>query len=233
MPKTSPRISVIIPVLNEEAQIGDLLADLSARGDLHEVIVIDGGSEDRTRDIVRAHGGVTLAMARRGRGKQMNEGAWLASGELLLFLHADTRLPAEAVSCIRDAVLDPAVIAGAFLVETRPDKASLWLRPFLRLADLRSRFTSLPYGDQALFVREESFWDAGGFPEIDLMEDLELSRRLRRLGKIRRLPSAVAVSGRRFVARPLYYAVAMNLLPLLYRLGVPPLLLARLYGDPR
>ena len=163
----------------------------------------------------------------------MNEGASIATGSVLLFLHADTRLPPEVASCIRRAFCDPAVVAGAFRVETRADHAPLWLRPFLRLADLRSRITSLPYGDQAVFARSESFWEVGGFPEIALMEDLELSRRLRRIGTILRVPSTVVVSGRRFVARPLYYAVAMNLLPLLDRLGVSPPLLARLYGDPR
>jgi hypothetical protein len=103
----------------------------------------------------------------------------------------------------------------------------------LRLADLRSRYTSLPYGDQALFVRAEIFHAIGGFPEMPLMEDLELSRRLRRRGRIRTVRDCVRVSGRRFEARPLYYAFLMNVLPLLYRLGVPAAWLARTYGNPR
>lgn len=234
-PQTSQQISVIVPVLDEEGQIGDLLADLSGRPALHEVIVVDGGSEDRTRDIVRNHCGIRIRLvsAPRGRGAQMNTGARLATGNVYLFLHADARLPADAVDLVGRALDDDEAVAGAFLVETRPDDAPTWLRPFLRLADLRSRVTSLPYGDQGLFVRAETFWDVGGFPQIEIMEDVELSRRLQRVGKILRVPARVAVSGRRFVARPLYYALAMTLLPLFHRLGVSPPVLARFYGNPR
>ena len=231
--KTTPRVSVIVPVWNEEKRIGDLLADLSQRRDLDEVIVVDGGSEDRTRDFVEAWQGVTLAEAPRGRGVQMNAGARLATGDVFLFLHADARLPAEAVDCIRSSLAEPDVVAGAFRIETTSAEAPLWLRPLLRLADLRSRLTRLPYGDQGVFVRSESFWEVGGFPDIAIMEDLEFGRRLRAIGTIRRVPATINVSGRRFVARPFYYAMAMSLLPLFYRLGVSPLVLARFYDHPR
>ncbi len=108
-----------------------------------------------------------------------------------------------------------------------------WVGPLLHLADLRSRYTGLPYGDQAVFVRAGVFDRLGGFPEQPLMEDLELSRRLRRAGKIRMVPASVRVSGRRFQSRPIYYFLLANVLPVLYRAGVPPARLARLYGDPR
>jgi hypothetical protein len=101
------------------------------------------------------------------------------------------------------------------------------------LADLRSRYANLPYGDQALFVRADVFWRLGGFPEQPLMEDLELSRRLSRTGLIRIVPATVRVSGRRFLARPIYYTLLVNVFPLLYRLGMPPRVLASLYGNPR
>jgi hypothetical protein len=101
------------------------------------------------------------------------------------------------------------------------------------LADLRSRYSVLPYGDQAIFVRAKAFRRVGGFPDQPLMEDLELSRCLRRLGRIRIVPARVRVSGRRFLARPIYYTLAVNLFPALYAMGVGPATLKRLYGDPR
>src|SRR5262249_32284083 len=128
---------------------------------------------------------------------------------------------------------DPAVVAGAFRTHTIAEDARSWVTPFLRLADVRGRFTRHPYGDQALFVRRDAFERAGGFPEQPLMEDVELARRLRRLGRIVVVPATVRVSGRRFVTHPLRTIAAMRLFPVLYRLGCPPDLLARLYGAPR
>ncbi len=163
----------------------------------------------------------------------MNAGARLASGDVFLFLHADTSLPADAARWIRDTLADPAVVAGAFRTWTIADGPSTWLSPLLHLADLRSRCSRLPYGDQAVFVRADAFWRLGGFPELPLMEDLELSRRLRRLGRVRTVPAVVRVSGRRFLSRPFYYTLLVNIFPTLYRLGVAPRLLAKLYGNPR
>jgi hypothetical protein len=121
------------------------------------------------------------------------------------------------------------VVAGAFRTWTVADAPAPWFAPALHAADLRSRYTRLPYGDQAMFVRTDAFWRAGGFPDQPLMEDLELSRRLRALGAIRTAPATVRVSGRRFVARPIAYTLAVNVFPLLYRLGVPATRLAQLY----
>jgi hypothetical protein len=108
-----------------------------------------------------------------------------------------------------------------------------WSAPWLRLADLRSRYTTLPYGDQAIFLRRETFFEAGGFPDLPLMEDLELSLRLRRLGRIRIVPASVQVSGRRFLKHPLRDTLLVNAFPLLYRLGVSAEKLASLYRDVR
>lgn len=165
----------------------------------------------------------------------MNAGAAAASGEVLLFLHVDVSLPADALRWIRRALLGPGVVAGAFRTWTVADVRGgmpLWA-PFLHLADMRSRYSRLPYGDQALFVRAAAFRAAGGFPEIELMEDLELSRRLWRVGTVVTLPACVQVSGRRFLARPLFYLAVMNLFPLLYRCGVAPATLNRIYGHVR
>jgi GT2 family glycosyltransferase len=153
---------------------------------------------------------------------------------VLLFLHTDVELPPDAARWIAEALRDPDVVAGAFRTWTVPDGARRrWLAPLLHLADLRSRHARLPYGDQAMFVRARAFRAVGGFPEQALMEDLELGRRLSRAGRIGTVPCSVRVSGRRFQARPVRSLVLMNVFPLLYRLGVPPRVLARLYGDPR
>lgn len=226
------RISVIIPVLDEERRIGALLAGLRGRG-FAEVIVVDGGSRDRTLEIARAACWLRprVATAPRGRASQMNAGARLATGDVLLFLHADASLPAGAAAYVEGALADPRVIAGAFRTwHVRDDGRRA---PWLHLADLRSRYSGLPYGDQAIFVRSEAFWKAGGFPEQPLMEDLELSRRLRRLGRIAIVKSSVRVSGRRFLAHPIRDTLFVNAFPLLYRLGVPAASLARFYRDVR
>lgn len=227
------RISVIIPALDEVSCLGDHLAGLGAIGGLHERIVVDGGSRDGTMEVARSFPGVHVIAAPRGRASQMNAGARRASGEVFLFLHADTSLPADATRWIRETLADPAVVAGAFRTWTVTEQRRTWLSPLLHLADIRSRYSRLPYGDQAMFVRADAFWRLGGFPELPLMEDLELSRRLRRLGRVRTVPASVRVSGRRFLSRPLYYTLLVNIFPWLYRLGVAPRIMAMLYGDPR
>lgn len=227
------RLSVVIPTLDESARIGARLAELAATPGVDEVVVVDGGSADATVRLASGHPGVRVLAAPRGRASQQNAGATAARGDVLLFLHADVALPRDAARQVASALRDPAVVAGAFRTWTVPDAGPSRLAPLLHLADLRSRYSGLPYGDQALFVRREAFRAAGGFPDQPLMEDLELSRRLRRLGRIRVLDARVRVSGRRFLARPVFYFLAMNLFPLLHALGVAPATLRRLYGDPR
>jgi rSAM/selenodomain-associated transferase 2 len=227
------RVDVIIPVVNEEARIGEQLAALHAVPGLNQIIIVDGGSTDTTVEIVRARGGVKLLAAPRGRARQMNAGAEQATGDVLLFLHVDVRLPEDTLRWIATALAEPSVVGGAFRTWTVEEGGRIWLGPLLHLADLRSRYSTLPYGDQALFVRAEVFRQIGGFPDQPLLEDLELGRRLWQVGRIRTVPASVQVSGRRFHARPAYYTFLVNLLPVLYRMGLPPGWLARLYGDPR
>ena len=232
--KALPRISVVVPVLDEEARIGRQLAHLASLEGLYEVIVEDGRSRDRTIEQVKAARRARLLAAPRGRASQMNAGAAAATGDVLLFLHADVELPRDAARRVAETLRDARVVAGAFRTWTVPDgERRSWLGPLLHLADLRSRYSRLPYGDQAIFVRASAFRAVGGFPQQPLMEDVELSRRLRSLGRIRTVPSSVRVSGRRFQARPFTYLILMNVFPLLYRLGVPARALARLYGNPR
>ena len=226
------RLSIIMPVLNEEARIPTQLAGLAGLSGVDEIIVVDGGSVDHTPDLAAA-AGCRLVTAPRGRGTQMNAGAAAASGDILLFLHADVMLPVDAPLLIRRALADPTVVAGAFRTRTIAEGRRTWATRWLGLADLRSRYTRFPYGDQALFVRRDAFQRVGGFPAQPLFEDLEISRRLWSVGRVQTLRAEVCVSGRRFLARPLSFAILMNVLPILYRLGVSPETLQRAYGDVR
>ncbi len=227
------RVSVIVPALNEAARIQAQATRLVHLVGVDEVIVADGGSTDGTAALARAIPGVTVVDAPRGRGPQMNAGARVATGDVLWFVHADVGVPDDAPEAIQPALRESGVIAGAFRIRTDADGATGWPSRLLWLADLRARYSGLPYGDQALFVRRHVFEALGGFAAMPLFEDLEFSRRLRRTGIVRVLPVAVGVSGRRFMARPVASATLMNVLPVLYRLGVSPETLARVYGHVR
>jgi hypothetical protein len=163
----------------------------------------------------------------------MNAGARGTHADVLLFLHADVELPLDARDWIERTLAVPGVVAGAFRIRTVADVGRNWLGPVLRLADVRSRVTRTPYGDQALFVRREAFERAGGFPDEPLMEDVALAQHLRRLGRLVVVPAEVRVSGRRFLRHPILGTLAMWTFPALHRAGVPPRVLARLYGNPR
>jgi len=227
------RLSVVVPALNEAARIQAQLLRLQRLSGVAEIIVADGGSTDGTPDMARAIPGVKVVEAPRGRGPQMNAGARAATGDVLWFIHADVHVPDDGPAGIREALRERGVIAGAFRTRTEADGAVGWPARLLWLADVRSRYSGLPYGDQALFVRRHVFDALRGFAPVPLFEDLEFSRRLRRTGVVRVLPSAVRVSGRRFMARPIASATMMNVLPTLYRLGVSPETLARIYGHVR
>lgn len=229
----SGEIAAIVPVLDEELRIGPCLAALRAVSGIAEIVVVDGGSGDRTVAIARSVPGVRVMETTRGRGSQMNAGAAEATADVLLFVHADVQLPEDAARWIARTLMDVGVVAGAFRTRTVADQASSWVARFLPLADIRSRVSALPYGDQALFVRRAAFERVEGFPDQPLMEDLELAYRLRRLGRIAQVPATVNVSGRRFLAHPMASILAMRLFPTLYRLGVSPQALAWIYGRPR
>ncbi len=226
------RISAIVPVLDEARRIREQVLHLLSLG-LHEVIVVDGGSTDGTLALVDTIVGVTAISTAPGRARQMNAGAKVATGDVLIFVHSDVRLPEDAVEWIQRVLADDATVAGAFRTWTVADTGRWWPGPLLHLADVRSRYTRHPYGDQALFVRAEVFRKISGFPEQPLMEDLELSRRLSSVGRIGRAGACVRVSGRRFERRPFIYTFFVNVFPLLYDLGVSPRTLAAIYRDVR
>lgn len=229
------RVSVIIPALNEEASIpGTILSARAAGAD--EVIVVDGGSADGTREA--AHGAAdAVLVSPPGRARQMNAGAKASSGEVLLFLHADTTLPPGAIDSTREAMAQIDVAGGAFRVRLGMSRdASFARRTALRITgrmiNVRSRLFRSYTGDQAIFLRRELFDRIGGYPEIPLMEDVELSRRMTRAGKTVLLPCRLTTSARRWeqhgTARTI---LRMWSLRIAYRLGMPPSTCARLYRD--
>jgi rSAM/selenodomain-associated transferase 2 len=223
------RLSIIIPVLDEEAGIAANLDALAVyrRRDA-EVIVVDGGSRDRTVQFARPHADQVL-VAPRGRAAQMNAGAARATGKVLVFLHADTRLPESADRLIGDGLRQSGRIWGRFDVRIIGRSVAL---PLIAAAmNLRSRFSGIATGDQAIFVERETFVRCGGFPDIPLMEDVALSRRLKRIGPPLCLRARVQTSGRRWEQNGvLPTMLLMWRLRLAYRLGVEPATLARRYG---
>ncbi len=219
-------VAVIIPTLNEADQIGDLLAALDAH-DFKERIVVDGGSVDGTQSIAARHRGVSVIGSSRGRGAQLNAGARAASAEILLFLHADTRLEPRACETICLALADTRNAGGCFRL--RFDRH----HPALALYSYFSRFDSFftTFGDQAYFTRAVAFRDCGGFPEWPFLEDVELRRRLRRRGRFVKLNSTVVTSARRFAAEGVFKRQALNMAVLMLHLaGVPATRLARFYA---
>ena len=223
-------VSVIVPVFNEEKSIAATLRAL-AQLQPYETIVVDGGSQDGTRAIVAAFS-VKIIAEERGRARQMNRGAREASGEVLLFLHADTCLPATAFADIAAALGDPRAVGGRFDVAL---DGSHWMLPVVaRLISYRSRMSKVGTGDQALFVRREVFQRMGGFPDIPLMEDIAFCRALKRLGEVACLRSRVITSARRWEVDGIWRTIfRMWTLKLLYLMGVSPEHLKQFYADTR
>jgi rSAM/selenodomain-associated transferase 2 len=219
-------ISIIIPALNEADTLKTVL-DSVAGSAVEEVIVVDGGSEDGTAERARSYG-ARVVEAPRGRATQMNAGAQIAQGDILLFLHADTCLPTAFGEEIRRVLEQTGVVAGAFSLGIGADGPLLrWIE---HLANWRSRALQLPYGDQGFFLKAELFRSLNGFPMMPLMEDLEMARRVRKQGRIAISPLAVKTSARRWESRGVLRTTLLNQLFLLsYFLGISPQRIARWY----
>lgn len=228
-----PAISVIIPTLDEAHSLGATLQALARLGDggRVEVIVVDGGSADATREIAREHG-ARLVLSARGRGAQMHAGAAVARADVLWFLHADTLPPPRAPQLILDALrCDANIVGGNFTVSfdglRRAARFLTWLYPQLRKL-------GLCYGDSAIFVRASVYRQVGGFRPFPIFEDLDLVRRLKRRGALIHLGARVVTSSRRFEGRSFAFTFARwSFLQLLYWLGVSPHTLSRLYAPVR
>ncbi len=224
------RITVVIPVLNEEKTIATTLAALMTSTP-DEVIVVGGGSKDRTRAIIEQTSALLLSSP-RGRARQMNRGAKEANGDVILFLHADTLLPPSAVEDIRAALSDPECTGGRFDVELEGDHWALkWIGAMI---SLRSRLTKVATGDQAIFVRRKVFEELGGFPDIPLMEDIAFCQMLRKNGRLACLKSRVVTSARRWETDGVWRTILkMWTLKLLFLAGISPFRLKQFYGDAR
>ncbi len=224
-----PRLSVIIPTLNEERALGPVLDLLRCSG-VWEVIVADGESADQTLRVAHSFG-ATVVNSKPGRGIQMNAGAAAASGNMLLFLHADTLLPAGFQSHVFKTLSNPNVSAGAFRLAIDAPRRSL--RLVEKMVHYRSRFLQCPYGDQALFTRADTFEQVGGFPDWPIMEDIDLTRRLRRAGRIEIAPASVVTSARRWLKQGVWRTALKNHACIAaYRLGVSPMRIDR-WRNPR
>jgi rSAM/selenodomain-associated transferase 2 len=223
------KLSIIVPVLNEGESIADpldALADLRALG--VEVIVVDGGSRDATVPRARARADRVIS-APRGRALQMNAGAEKACGDVLLFLHADTRLPGDADHIVLDGIARSGRAWGRF--DVKIDGDSPLLVAVAWLMNIRSRLTGIATGDQAIFVRRDAFHSVGGFPAIPLMEDIALSKRLKRASRPLCLRACAVTSGRRWDKNGVASTVLlMWRLRLAYFFGADPKALARQYG---
>jgi rSAM/selenodomain-associated transferase 2 len=233
-------ISVIIPTLNEERTIMATLAQTAALG-FDELIVTDGGSLDQTLLLVESYrlstqhsalSPIQLVTAPCGRARQMNEGAKVSRGEVLLFLHADTQLPNDAKKMIDMTLADQRMVGGWF--DVRFDRPSIWGTIISSMMNWRSRLSGLSTGDQALFVRRPIFEQMGGFADMPLMEDLDFSRRLKRKGATTALTTTVTTAFRRWEQHgPLRTILLMWALRFLYWVGISPSHLVKWYKTVR
>ncbi|MEG4804632.1 TIGR04283 family arsenosugar biosynthesis glycosyltransferase [Microcoleus sp. ARI1-B5] len=221
MPPENPnlKISIIIPVLNEAPTIASVISTARNAQNV-EIIVADGGSSDCTADLAKSLG-VRVISTAPGRAAQMNAGATWATGDILLFLHADTLLPPGYDSSARLALAKPSAVGGAF--ELKIDARGHSLRLVEIGVNWRSNFLQMPYGDQAIFLYSATFDKIGGFPDLPVMEDFEFVRRLKKQGRIAIVPQPVLTSARRWQQLGVLKTTAINQIVIIaYFLGVSP-----------
>ena len=221
--------SIIIPVLHEAKNINTVLEHLKQLDENCEFIVVDGNPNRETIDNIRKKD-IKRLSSEAGRGRQMNTGADIASGEILIFLHADTHMPVNAFDRIRSTLQNKAYVGGAFDLGIQSDK--IIFKVIAMCASIRSHLTRIPYGDQAIFIRKDYFNTMGGYKEIPLMEDVELMQRIKKRGdKIYIFSERVFTSPRRWEKEGIVYCTLRNwIIIILYLIGISPDKLARYYG---
>jgi rSAM/selenodomain-associated transferase 2 len=224
------KFSIIVPVLNETDKINPFiehLRNLESNED-YEIIVVDGNPVGRTISAIN-YKGIRTIIAEKGRAKQMNAGAYIARGEILIFLHVDTLLPVDALSKISKVLKQRQYIGGAFDLGIGSEKIIFKIIAYF--ASIRSRLTRIPYGDQAIFIRKDYFNKIGGYQEIPLMEDVELMHRIKKeRGKICILSDRVITSPRRWEKEGIIYCTLRNwVISIFYFIGVSPNKLTKFY----
>jgi len=226
------KISVVIPVLNEVVNLPDAIGSVRAAIPNPEIIAVDGGSTDGSLEWLQSQPNVVLVQAVRGKGPQQNAGGDIASGDVILFLHADCRLPADAGVRLAQLMQDPSVAGGCFFA--RWSRNTWTLRLIAWGMNLRTMVRKASYGDQALFLRRTAFHQVGGFPDWPLFEDAELVHRIKSVGRFAIIRSPVTISSRRFDERGILHGVFLvYFLQIAFMLGVPPARLKKWFVDIR
>ena len=224
------KISVVVPVLNEEATVLSTLEMLeSMKGD-KEIVFVDGGSTDQTKALIGDR--ARIVHSPRGRARQMNKGAESTTGEVILFLHCDSRVGPSVLESISKAVLDPKAAGGGLTLEI--DDPSLIFKIIAFGSNLRPRMSGIFFGDQGIFVKRSAFQEIGGFADIELMEDWDLCQRLKKCGKLVQIPEKITTSSRRWKKKGIWKTIwLMHKIKFLYLKGVTPLELNKIYTDER
>ena len=223
-------LSVIIPTFNEEQVLEETIISLKKLQGIKEIIIADGGSTDNTCLIASLHNDIKFITAKKGRAQQMNCGAQNASGDILLFLHADTKISQAAINEIYAVVGNNKVVAGAFKI--RFDNNAYIYKLIALTSNLRARWLKIFFGDQGIFVLKDIFEKINGFPVIAIMEELPFIKLVKRHGKLKLLDNTLSTSSRRFQKHGVWKTLfLMHKLKLLYYLGINPTILKTKYND--